>query len=976
LAVTATASDFKSDWHHSCDRVWLGADYWANPMEDWRLSDGKAECLSTGENRNLVLLTRHVPKPGKGFSMSILLDKIEPGRWGSAGFRVGINDKIDDYRVAALRAQGLDCGVTQDGRLFIGAPERRVATRHGLSRNGWEIVHVDSTRIVRVDNMIDRSRVSASAIDGEPSTFWQSRNYRSDYPHEMHLDMGKRVMTTGMGCLPRQDSEIGRFKEYEVYLSNDGETWGNPVADGEFENSADLQRVEWNPREARYLRLVMKSPYKPQIFACIAELYVFGKGERKAPIPAPTADVPAPWLLTLNAEKAAGGKILIELELKRADNGEQIASLQRHVDADSVAGLTGLFQDGYFVSGTRFSFADWKVSGSGAEAAPGRAWGPILWAMHTLSNTCGKDGHLLKLTAQMPPLGERDNKRVELQIRSGKAWRTAAVANIDPAARTASFRIPNWNADRDIPYRLVYMLKTGAEQAVKCVYTGTIRRDPVDRPLVIAGFTGNKDYVFPNLEIARNVGIQDPDILFFSGDQIYEDVGGYGIDRTPADRSILNYLRKWYLLGWAFGDLMRDRITISLPDDHDVYQGNIWGEGGIDPHGYDNHAKGGYAQPAKMVNVVHRTQTAHHPDPFDPTPIARGISVYYGDMVYGRVSFAILADRMFKSGPQGKVNTWEGRPDHVKSTDIDVEALDKPGLELLGERQENFLDAWTADWCGADMKVVLSQTIFCNLANYHGSEKMYLVADLDSNGWPQSGRNRALALMRKGFAFHIAGDQHLASIVHHGIDAYRDAGWSFCVPSIAAGYPRSWLPDEEGRPVKNRPEGDLPNTGDYLDGLGNHMSVYAIGNPAEKKRNESPVTMAHDKASGHGIVRFNQDEQTIGIECWRLMVDVANPKPEDQFPGWPKQIHMFENYGRAARGYLPELKFEPGENPVVQIIDEATGDIVYTLRVNKKAFRPKVFKKGSYTVKVINTAKGTVEKTKGVMSMDLQRPDE
>ena len=34
-----------------------------------------------------------------------------------------------------------------------------------------------------------------------------------------------------------------------------------------------------------------------------------------------------------------------------------------------------------------------------------------------------------------------------------------------------------------------------------------------------------------------------------------------------------------------------------------------------------------------------------------------------------------------------------------------------------------------------------------------------LAADCDSNGWPQSGRNRALREMRKGFALHLAGDQ-------------------------------------------------------------------------------------------------------------------------------------------------------------------------------------------------------------------------
>ena len=144
---------------------------------------------------------------------------------------------------------------------------------------------------------------------------------------------------------------------------------------------------------------------------------------------------------------------------------------------------------------------------------------------------------------------------------------------------------------------------------------------------------------------------REPGRPLFSGDQIYEGVGGYGIHRSPVDLAVLNYLRKIYLWGWAFRDLMRDRPTLALPDDHGVYQGNIWGAAGRDCGGIKGHSEGGYAMHEDFVNAVQRTQTAHHPAPFDPTPVERGIGVYYGDMIYGRVGFAILEDRKFKSGP-------------------------------------------------------------------------------------------------------------------------------------------------------------------------------------------------------------------------------------------------------------------------------------------------------------------------------------
>ncbi|MGY8720267.1 MAG: hypothetical protein ACKVI3_21090, partial [Verrucomicrobiia bacterium] len=75
-----------------------------------------------------------------------------------------------------------------------------------------------------------------------------------------------------------------------------------------------------------------------------------------------------------------------------------------------------------------------------------------------------------------------------------------------------------------------------------------------------------------------------------------------------------------------------------------------------------------------------------------------------------------------------------------------------------------FIDNWAQDWQDADMKVALSATIFTGGAHIHGDANGRLHADMDSNGWPQAGRNRALGSLRKAFAFHLAGDQHLATI--------------------------------------------------------------------------------------------------------------------------------------------------------------------------------------------------------------------
>ena len=66
--------------------------------------------------------------------------------------------------------------------------------------------------------------------------------------------------------------------------------------------------------------------------------------------------------------------------------------------------------------------------------------------------------------------------------------------------------------------------------------------------------------------------------------------------------------------------------------------------------------------------------------------------------------------------------------------------------------------------------------------------------------------------------------------------------------------------------------------------------------------------------------------------------------------------------------WLPTITVEGAANPVVQVVHEATGEIVYTLRIQGTSYRPKVFAKGKYTIHV---GEGKNRKTlKGISSLD------
>ncbi len=561
----------------------------------------------------------------------------------------------------------------------------------------------------------------------------------------------------------------------------------------------------------------------------------------------------------------------------------------------------------------------------------------ICFALYTVNN------NTLKMTVQLYPLADDVDRVVELQINNDDKWKTIVATIVsekfygwpqeDRKQWTAHFRVEEWNSNKTVQYRVV-------AASGKAKYKGLIRKDPVDKDIiVVAGFTGNGNYdrrLKP--DIIKNIKAQDPDMLFFSGDQSYDHE---------------KHLQAWLLFGQQFGEIIKDRPTITIPDDHDVGQGNIWGEGGIkasSPAGND----GGFYYSPQYVNSVQNAQTWHLPDPFDPTPVKRGIGVYYTALKIGKVDFAIIEDRKFKTGPKGYLPKMGPRPDHITDPNYDPKIVDIPGGKILGKRQLHFLEEWGENWNDVNMKSVLSQTIFANAAHRHGKYEYDLIADMDANGWPQSARDRAIETMRKCYAFHIAGDQHLATIIHHGINRFRDSGFSFCVPSIVNYYNRWWVPKDgpDGKPV----EGALPGLGDYFDGFHNKITMYAYANPKKEVKqlwgkDKQKEQEWGDRAAGYGLVHFDTKNRKITMECWPRGVDVTK-KSAKQYEGWPITIDQLDNYGREAIAYLPTIKVTGIEDPIVQVIYEPDERVVYTLRIKGTSFQPKVFKDGLYTIKV------------------------
>lgn len=852
--AAAGESSFRSAWPQQAERPWAGPEYWTNPLEDWRIRNGRIECIGAGGDRNVFLLTHEVSSREGNLAMSVRLGQMEGSEKldkGFAGFRVGIKSFVDDYRARAIHGRGMNAGVTADGQLFI-------------------------------------CEVKTSAP-------------------RVNLDQALRLN------LDARSSD----NRYTVKLRAED-----------------------------------------------------AKGQRLAEV---TRQIPGEWL--------EGGVALVSSSGKFEPTPMPLGNLAGYVFYPPEQRRGGSI---------RFWFADWTLEGTKVDAHGDHTFGPILFALYTVSHG------VLKLSAQCPPMGNAP-KEVRLEIlNSGSRWKTIAKADLDPDAWNAVFRVSAWNDSKDHAYRLVYPMPDGSGKLQQHTYEGTIRKDPKGTNEITVGLlTCMWDMGFPHAEFVRHLSWHKPDVLFWTGDQVYEPVGGFGVMETR-DPDLLvpsmhDYLRKWYLFGWATRDLTRQIPSVCMPDDHDMFHGNIWGCGGkpTDPalpmQGDAGQDSGGYKMPARWVNMAQRAQTSHLPDPFDPTPVQQGITVYYTHLQWGGISFAILEDRKWKSAPKVECPDAQIQNGFPDDPGWDARKDDVPTAELLGQRQLDFLEYWAADWSGgAWMKFAVSQTLFACLATEpHGDSNDtydpkldilpvgeyppndWMMADHDSDGWPQRGRNDAIRKWRKGFAMHLSGDQHLGTTSHYGVDNFRDGVYAVCTPAISNIFPRRWFPAQPGKNV-------LPgtrNTGDYLDRFGNHITVLAVANPYQYPG--GGLEGLRHRATGYSILKCNRLSREVSVAVWPRWVDPSKPGARPH-PGWPVTVQQLDNGLFGAEWALQKIETPGRRDQVVQVRKEPDGEVVYTLRINGDSFTPLVRDPGTYTVVAFDPDGGYRQEWKRVKASKLR----
>lgn len=527
--------------------------------------------------------------------------------------------------------------------------------------------------------------------------------------------------------------------------------------------------------------------------------------------------------------------------------------------------------------------------------------GPILSSLYTVTTDS------LFLSAQLMPFLISDADKIMLTLIDANNNKYNINPLVNQEAKQALFRIPLPQlTNNSFKYKITY---SGKQTPNEFTYSGTIKlkNDKPEQTIMALTCNGYPFYKndlnystihYPYEQISKAYKDFKPDVLTFLGDQIYESRPHPPF--IDADFIAVDYLYKWYLWCYMFREITANTPTIVLTDDHDVFQGNLWGNNNTsikkdslipDYYGAQNNDTwlqdlGGYIYGNDFVNMIFKTQTAHLPYPYNPAQ-TNGLNNYYTSYDFGQLSFLILEDKKFKSPPTAlNLKSFNGFALNKSSPIINYEAKN---LKLLGDNQLKMIANWRNNTIKT--KIVLTQSAFASLTTTphdfntlndklakKDSLAQIVSPDMDTNGWPKVGRDKALSAFNDSSVLFLSGDQHLAAVVQL-FDTSNTPYTFFSVPSIANTWPRVWSPKNGG--LENQ-------LGFFTDAFGNKLNVKAVVNP---DNNVAEPIEINSRMPGFGIIKINTQENKAKLYAYPLNYDLQ-PQVKTAYKGFPIHVKL------------------------------------------------------------------------------------
>lgn len=174
-------------------------------------------------------------------------------------------------------------------------------TVFSVRTDGRQFIY-DAASVTATASASAQGHPGGNVVDGSFRDYWDNDG---QLPVELTLDLGEERPVSHLGINQREWSptyerdtfgrpeDSARIKDYHVYVSDDGQTWGEPVRTGTLESARGVRFIDLGRQHARYVKLEVRStwagPQAPRFHEelKIDEMYVAHRYPFRAANPLP-----------------------------------------------------------------------------------------------------------------------------------------------------------------------------------------------------------------------------------------------------------------------------------------------------------------------------------------------------------------------------------------------------------------------------------------------------------------------------------------------------------------------------------------------------------------------------------------------------------------------------------------------------------------------------------------------------------------